>query len=1218
MVFGIVFPSSCFALIGYPGAVWNPAASCNYTSMSRPTTYPVNKVILHTTEGTFASAVSWFQSCASGASAHYIVRSIDGYIYQMVDEKDMAYHAGNLAYNQNSIGIEMEGYATNPSYFTTALINSVKNIVAWDCSHYGIVKNRVNIIGHNQVPGSSGGWGGVSGHTDPGGFFDWDSFIQSVSGISSTYQQLQITTSTLNVRTEPSASSPVITTVSLSQQYVSYFRDPVTNWYLIFIPGDNSKHFDGWISNAFVSAIPCSNQVKVTGAWPTPLNVRNAPSGPTVIDKTIDNQRFVYFNTSGGWYEYYTPTSSGSTSGWSSGSYLSVSCGCINSTAPSGATASTSTICVAGSSTLSVSGGSLGTGAVWKWYSGSCGGTYIGSGSSITVSPSSTTTYFVRAEGTCNTTSCASVTVTLGTNSTAPSGITASSGTICAGGSSTLSVSGGSLGTGAAWKWYSGSCGGTYIGSGPSITVFPSSTTTYYVRAEGTCNTTGCANTTIVVNPLPVAGTISGLTDVCVGATITLTPGVTGGVWSSGSTGIATVGVTGIVTGVAAGTTTISYSVTNSCGTATATTPITVNTLPVAGTITGASSVCEGATITLTDATPGGVWSSGSTAIATVGGTGLVTGISAGSTTISYTVTNSCGTATATMPITVNPLPVSGSITGASSVCAGATITLADATPGGVWSSSSTGIATVGVTGIVTGVAAGTTTISYSVTNSCGTATATTPITANTLPVAGTITGASSVCEGATITLTDATPGGVWSSGSTAIATVGGTGLVTGISAGSTTISYTVTNSCGTATATMPITVNPLPVSGSITGASSVCAGATITLADATPGGVWSSSSTGIATVGVTGIVTGVAAGTTTISYSVTNSCGTATATMPITVNIFPVAGTIIGTSSVCEGATITLTDGAAGGVWSSGSVGIATVGSTGVVAGVSGGAAIISYTVTNACGTVAATMPITVNPLPVAGTIAGASNVCIGSAITLVNGVAGGIWSSTSAGIATVGGTGIVTGVAAGSTAISYTVANSCGTVVATKSVTVNVIPVADFTASQTSGDCPLNIDFFDLTVTTGATTWLWTIYTGSSSPITSALPNPTSILFNKVGSYLVKLTVTNICGSDTKLIPGYITVTGGPCDNSVNGLANIAEINIMPNPSTGEFAITSNYVIKSILVTDIIGKNIFMKPNIVANDKWLIDLSARPSGIYFITVETENQLVRRKIIKN
>jgi|GEM_PF-1056483 len=86
-----------------------------------------------------------------------------------------------------------------------------------------------------------------------------------------------------------------------------------------------------------------------------------------------------------------------------------------------------------------------------------------------------------------------------GTESTAASSITGTT-PICSGSSSTLSVNGGSLGTDATWKWYSASCGGTLVGTGASIQVSPTATTTYYVRAEGTCNTTACVSFTVTVN----------------------------------------------------------------------------------------------------------------------------------------------------------------------------------------------------------------------------------------------------------------------------------------------------------------------------------------------------------------------------------------------------------------------------------------------------------------------------------------------------------------------------------------------------------------------------------------------------------------------------------------------------------------------------------------------------------------------------------------------
>ena len=91
---------------------------------------------------------------------------------------------------------------------------------------------------------------------------------------------------------------------------------------------------------------------------------------------------------------------------------------------------------------------------------------------------------------------------------------------------------------------------------------------------------------------------------------------------------------------------------------------ITVSATPVAGTISGASSICPlAATTYTTTGTSGGTWSTSNTAIATVNGSGVVTGVTAGSVTVSYTVTNSCTTATATFAVTVNPLANAGSIT---------------------------------------------------------------------------------------------------------------------------------------------------------------------------------------------------------------------------------------------------------------------------------------------------------------------------------------------------------------------------------------------------------------------------------------------------------------------------------------------------------------------------------------------------------------------------
>jgi hypothetical protein len=199
----------------------------------------------------------------------------------------------------------------------------------------------------------------------------------------------------------------------------------------------------------------------------------------------------------------------------------------VNDTSlPASAISGTSVICLGQSSQLLVSGGFLGTGANWRWYSGTCGGTSAGTGLGITVTPVSpgTYTYFVRAEGGCNTTACQSFTLSVRDTSVPAAGATATSFNICRGQSTSLSVVGGNLGTGANWRWYSGSCGGNPIGTGSVITVSPLDTTTYFVRAEGPCGVTSCRPVKIDVVQPPADATLvsSNYDEVCAGTYVKL------------------------------------------------------------------------------------------------------------------------------------------------------------------------------------------------------------------------------------------------------------------------------------------------------------------------------------------------------------------------------------------------------------------------------------------------------------------------------------------------------------------------------------------------------------------------------------------------------------------------------------------------------------------------------------------------------------------------
>jgi hypothetical protein len=162
------------------------------------------------------------------------------------------------------------------------------------------------------------------------------------------------------------------------------------------------------------------------------------------------------------------------------------------------------------------------------------------------------------------------------------------------------------------------------------------------------------------------------------------------------------------------------------------------------------------------------------------------------------------------------------------------------------------------------------------------------------LPLFAQVSGSSSLCVGATTGLTGTGTGGSWSSSNTSAATVNGsTGIVTGIAAGSSTISYTISG----ITQTKSITVNPLPNAGTVTGANTVCILSSTTLTSGVTGGLWSTKY-GIVTIGSSsGIVTGIAIGGDTISYTVTNSCGSHRSAVKIKVtgivgNIYTYGGT--------------------------------------------------------------------------------------------------------------------------------------------------------------------------------------------------------------------------------------------------------------------------------------------------------------------------------------
>jgi len=475
--------------------------------------------------------------------------------------------------------------------------------------------------------------------------------------------------------------------------------------------------------------------------------------------------------------------------------------------------------------------------------------------------------------------------------------------------------------------------------------------------------------------------------------------------WTSSNDAVATVD-DGLVTGIAAGAATI--TVTTQDGNMIATCTVTVtNAVPTGVTLNKTTtSIDVGASETLVATVePSNVWNknvtwvSSNTSIATVTD-GLVSGIAAGTATI--TVTTQEGGKTAICVVTVSNVVPTGvtlnktattiSLDGQEQLYA--TVQPSNATNQTVtWSSSDSTKATVSSSGLVFGVAAGTTTITATTQDGGKTATCNVTVTTAHIAVIGvTMTKTTATLYvgdqeqlAYTIQPSDATNQSVtWNSSNTAIATVTAGGLVTAASVG--TANITVTTQDSSKTATCAITVAPvLPTSVSLNKtATSIAVGSTETLtatiqpSNATNKTVnWSSSNTAIATVS-DGLVRGVAAGTANITVTTQDGNKTATCAVTVTNPNVPVTGVTLNKTStnITVGGTETLIATIAPSnatnkdvTWSSSNPNIAIV-TNGLVTAKTTGTADI--TVTTRDGNKKATCAVAVLSIPITSVSAG------------------------------------------------------------------------------------------------------------------------------------------------------------------------------------------------------------------------------------------------------
>jgi uncharacterized repeat protein (TIGR01451 family) len=580
--------------------------------------------------------------------------------------------------------------------------------------------------------------------------------------------------------------------------------------------------------------------------------------------------------------------------------------------------------------------------------------------------------------------------------------------------------------------------------------------------------------------------------------------------------------------------------------------------------ITGTTAVTVGNSTTLASTTTGGVWSSSNNAVATVNAsTGVVTGVSAGTATITYTVSNSCGSASRTQTILVSAACVPTTSSTSVAVCSSALPF--------IWNGVSYNSAGTYSRTFVNGNATG-----------CD-STATLILTVNSAPAQpAAISGSSSIIVGNSTTLSSATAGGVWTSGNTAIATVNpSTGVVTGVATGSVTITYTVTNSCGSNNSNLLVTVNTAcvtPVADFTVNTATLCiSGNSFVFTNTTIGTVsgytWNFGDGSSTATSPTH--TYAAAGTYTVTLNAASGCGGSSKSMSVTVLPSQVVPVISGTTGMIVGGTTTLSATPAGGVWRSSNTAVATVNaSTGVITGVTAGNASITYTVTGTCGTASASTSVSVNcNLQASFTINNASQCVTGNNFVYTSNVTGGVapynyaWSFHDGSVATtVNPTKVYGTYGEGNVQLQVTDSRGCVATATPVRQVVGAQPTAIFSVINNTGTGTSKTFISSSTIPAGSMSYAWNFGNGQ----TSTLINPTVSFVP--GNYTVSVVVTGNGGcaaTATQSITQTITSTVNIYPNPVMGQVEVSFRSASVTPTTVQILDLSGRLIQTQTMT-------------------------------------------------
>ncbi|MCX6275037.1 MAG: GEVED domain-containing protein [Bacteroidetes bacterium] len=339
--------------------------------------------------------------------------------------------------------------------------------------------------------------------------------------------------------------------------------------------------------------------------------------------------------------------------------------------------------------------------------------------------------------------------------------------------------------------------------------------------------------------------------------------------------------------------------------------------------------------------------------------------------------------------------------------------------------------------------------------------------------------------------------------------------------AGNTDVTWTATDfNNNSSTCVQHVFINSAPIISACPAIISQCDNHAATWTDPTATGTPAASVVCVPASGAT-----FAAGTTSVTCTATNSCGSDACSFTVTINETPVISACPANISQCDNHIATWTDPTATGTPAASVSCSPASGSTFAT-----GTTTVACTATNSCGSSSCSFTVTINEGPVISACPANISQCDNHIATWTDPTATGAPAATVSCSPASGST-----FATGTTVVTCTASNNCGNDQCSFTVTINETPVISA--------CPVNIVQCDNHVAT------WTDPTATGTPAASVVCVPASGSTFSTGATTVTCTATNACGSNACSFnviinesPVFINVPSDitQCDNHTVTYAN------------------------------------------------------------------------------